>query len=102
MYFGALAMGAELSVAATAVDEIFVHKKRASFVFKNFSCTFLSRAIGDVIFKFDQPGAVTELIDLALSTQSRQEATFKGYALVPTDESKVVMEYTITLSIKPL
>lgn len=101
MYFGALAMGAELSVAATAVEEIFIKKKKASFVFKNFSCEFKSRAIGDVVFNFQDPDSVTRLIDESIRTQSRVEGSFSGFAFVPSDENKRVMEYSITLSIKP-
>ncbi|MES2854525.1 MAG: DUF4442 domain-containing protein, partial [Bdellovibrionota bacterium] len=58
MYFGALAMGAELSIAVKAVQEIQRSGKRIDFLFKDFKCEFSKRADGDVQFICDEAGQV--------------------------------------------
>ena len=41
MYFGALAMGAELSIALNVVQELYHSSKKIDFIFKDFQCEFL-------------------------------------------------------------
>ena len=58
MYFGALAMGAELSIAVRVVEAMQIHKRKVTFIFKDFKCDFLKRAESDVDFQCLQ---ITEL-----------------------------------------
>ena len=100
MYFGALAMGAELSIAAKAVEAIHLSGKRIDFIFKDFKCEFLKRSDGNVHFICDEAGLVQTLIDQAKTSSERLEKTFKGYATVPSKSTEPVMNFELTLSVK--
>lgn len=104
MYFGALAIGAELSVALKVVDAMQNEKTKINFIFKDFSCQFLKRAESATDFCCDEVEKIQELIDKAANSLERVEAQFNGYACPhdkknPKDEDKL-MTYQITLSIK--
>ena len=109
MYFGALAMGAELSIALKAIDAIGKSGKKIDFIFKDFQAEFLKRADGHVHFICDQVPGVQELINLAVSGTERHHRTFEGYAVVADNKAapdaahasdKIVMKYRLTLSVK--
>ena len=100
MYFGALAMGAELSVALKAITEIQKSGKNIEFIFKDFKCDFLKRADEDVHFICDQADQVADLIHRASETTERLEGTYHGHAIVPKHGPEPVMAYQITLSVK--
>lgn len=100
MYFGALAMGAELSIAVRAVQEFHQNKAPMNFIFKDFKCEFFKRADGDVHFICDEAAQVAELIAASLQSTERVERKFKGYATVPSKSSDPVMAYELTLSVK--
>ncbi|MGZ3772268.1 MAG: DUF4442 domain-containing protein [Bdellovibrio sp.] len=101
MYFGALGIGAELSVAGAAVVVITESKQKIDFVFKDYSGQYLKRADGDVHFICDEVEAVKNLIEEAKTNPHRLERKFKGYAVVPkVSETEPVMTYELTLSVK--
>lgn len=100
MYFGALAVGAELSVALKAVTEIRRSRQRIDFIFKDFKSEFLKRADGDVHFICDEADKVAELIRKAGESDQRLEGTFKGHAIVPSKGTEAVMTYELTLSVR--
>ncbi len=100
MYFGALAMGAELSIALKAIDAINKSGKRIDFIFKDFSVEFLKRADGHTHFVCEEAAAVDQLIQRACSSAERFDKTFNGYAFVPTASPDPVAKYTLTLSVK--
>lgn len=100
MYFGALAIGAELSIAAAAVVAITESKQKIDFVFKDFKADFLKRGEGDVFFVFEDVETVVQLIQDSLSSEDRLEKKMKGYAYVPAKSSEPIMTYELTLSVK--
>lgn len=101
MYFGALGIGAELSVAAAAVVAITESKQKIDFVFKDFTGQYLKRANGDVHFICDEIEAVKSLIEEAKVNPNRLERKLKGFAVVPAvSETEPVMTYELTLSVK--
>lgn len=100
MYFGALAMGAELSVALMAVDQIQKSKKKIDFIFKDFNAEFLKRADGHVLFICDEALGVGELIRQSLTSDERIEKTFKGRAVIEGKPDVDIMKYSLTLSVK--
>jgi hypothetical protein len=100
MYFGALAMGAELSIATKAIQAINQSGKRVDFIFKDFKAEFLKRADGHTHFICDQGDKVTALVGRALASSERQEQTFKGYAIVAGKSDEPIMNYELTLSMK--
>lgn len=101
MYFGALGIGAELSVAITAVASIYESGQRIDFIFKDFKAEFLKRCDGDVHFICEEADRVRALIEKASSCPERLEGTFKGYCTVPSkSETDKVATYELTLSVK--
>lgn len=101
MYFGALGVGAELSVAITAVTSIYESGQKIDFIFKDFKMNFLKRCDGDVHFICEEADKVRELILKAAHSPERLEATFKGYATVPArTPQEPVATYELTLSVK--
>lgn len=101
MYFGALGIGAELSIAAAAVMAISESKQKIDFVFKDFSGNYLKRAEGDVHFICDEVDVVKAMIEEAKTNPGRIERKMKGYAVVPKkDPSEPVMTYELTLSVR--
>ncbi len=100
MYFGALAMGAELSVALKAIEQIRVSKKRIDFIFKDFRAEFLKRADGHVHFVCEQAAGVEAMVKKAVDSDERFSETFEGYAFVPKEGPEPVMKYWLTLSMK--
>jgi hypothetical protein len=101
MYFGALAIGSELVVAAKAVQAIYDSKQKVDFVFKNFKAQFLKRAEGPVHFICDQGVEVEALVQKAIASGERETQTFPGYAIVPSkDPNEKVVSFEVTLSVK--
>lgn len=100
MYFGALAMGAELSIALQAIESIRQSKKRIDFIFKDFKAEFLKRADGHVHFICEDVAKVEKMILKASESADRLEGTYNGYAVVVGRPDEPVMKYTLTLSVK--
>lgn len=101
MYFGALAIGAELVVAAKAVQTIYDSKKSVDFVFKDFKAEFHKRAEGNVHFLCDSGAEVEALVSKAIASGERQTQTFSGYAIVPAkDPHEIILSFQVTLSVK--
>lgn len=100
MYFGALAVGAELSIAAAAVFAIQESKQRIDFIFKDFHVDFLKRADHHTNFVFDDVEGVRQLILDSAGKTERLEKTFTGYAVVPKSGDEPIMKYKLTLSVR--
>ena len=71
MYFGALAMGAELSIALRAIKAIQDSGTKIDFIFKDFQADFLKRADGHVHFVCDEGAAVAALVAQAVDSADR-------------------------------
>lgn len=101
MYFGALAIGAELCIAMLAVKKIQESGERIDFLFKDFKANFLKRAEGDVHFICEQAAVVVEQINTAKTSEERINRTMTAYAIVPSvSETERVAEFELTLSVK--
>lgn len=100
MYFGALAMGAELSVALMAIKETNESKHKVSFIFKDFSVQFLQRGDKGVYFTCEESGGVRALVKKAEQSSERVEQEFKGFAYTDLKTKEPILTYTLTLSLK--
>lgn len=98
MYFGSLAMGSELSIAAAAVHCIYKSGKRIDFIFKDFQANFTKRADGHVLFEFEDVAKINALIQRAGASTERMDETFTGIARVEGGEQ--VMSYRLTISVR--
>lgn len=100
MYFGALAIGAELSIALKAVEQIYKGHHKIDFIFKDFKVDFLKRADGHVHFIFEDAQGVTDLIAASSKSTERMEKKFKAHAIVPTKGNDPIAQFELTLSVK--
>ncbi len=101
MYFGALAMGAELSIATKALQAIRASGKRIDFIFKDFQAEFHKRADGHVNFVCAQGLNICSLVSQAAADSERHHQTFTGHAFVlKSSATEPVMTYKLTLSVK--
>lgn len=100
MYFGALAMGAELSVALMAIKEIQESKEKVQFIFKDFNAQFLKRAQAGTYFVCEETKAIKALVDKAKLSGEREEQSFKGYAYTDKKTKEPVFTYELCLSVK--
>ncbi len=100
MYFGALSMGAELSVALMAIKGTNESKHKVSFIFKDFKAQFLQRADKGVYFTCEEADLAMDLVRLAENSNERVEKELKGYGYTNTKTKEPIFTYTLTLSLK--
>lgn len=101
MYLGVLCMGADVASGLPAFDLVRRKKVRVSFIFKDIRAEFLKRAEGDVHFTNTDGPLIQSLIDRALASGEREEATVRVVATVPKKlGDEPVARFELTLSIK--
>jgi hypothetical protein len=101
MYFGALAIGADLTGGVIAIDLIYRKSLPLQFVFKDMQVDFLKRAEEDTIFVCDQVAKVRVAVDEAMRTGERVNVPFDVVALNPVKCGKEpVAKFRLTLSLK--
>jgi acyl-coenzyme A thioesterase PaaI-like protein len=101
MYFGALAIGADLAGGFVAMEEIRKTKTKVALIFKNFEAQFLKRAEGDVHFVCEQNQEIKSLVAQAVSSGERVEMPVLVKALVPSKMGQEpVATFKLTLSLK--
>jgi acyl-coenzyme A thioesterase PaaI-like protein len=103
MYFGALAIGADLAGGVLFMNLMAEAGIKASFVFKDMSAQFLKRADGDVHFVSLSGKDVQALIKRVVESPERQETTVVITATVPKKYGEEpVAIFHLTLSVKRL
>jgi acyl-coenzyme A thioesterase PaaI-like protein len=101
MYFGALAIGADLAGGLLFMNLMSKAGLKASFVFKDMNAQFLKRADGDVHFVSESGKGVEELVRRVSESPERQETKVEIKALVPKKYGDdPVAIFTLTLSVK--
>ena len=100
MYFGALAVGADITGGFLALPPIQKSKRKIVLLFKDFNANFLKRAESDVHFICSDGLAVKQLVEAAIKSQERQNYTLKIIAKTPKVSNDVIAEFDLTLSIK--
>ena len=101
MYFGALAVGADLCCGLLALEEARRRGFKVSLIFKSMQCDFLKRAEGDVHFTCTEGKAVSEMLEETLRTGERVTRPMPIQATVPSvSGTEPVAEFTLTLCLK--
>ena len=101
MYLGTLCMGADVAAGLIAFDIVRRRRIRVSFLFKDIKGEFLKRAEDDVHFTNEDGDVIAELIERALASGERVEATVRVTATVPSKlGDEAVARFALTLSIK--
>ncbi|MCI0734260.1 MAG: DUF4442 domain-containing protein [Methylococcaceae bacterium] len=101
MYFGAMAVGADLVIGGLAFRLIKKSGKPLTLIFKDFKAEYLKRAEDDVLFICDEGTAISALIERVIDAQERVNGTISAYALVPKKfGDEPVATFQLTLSLK--
>jgi hypothetical protein len=101
MYFGALAVGADLAGGLYAFYHAFKVQSKVSVVFKSFQSQFLRRPEKDVFFICSQGEIVKQMIAEARATGERINKLLDIRALINYDTSpEEVAYFNLELSIK--
>ncbi|MBL4618357.1 MAG: PaaI family thioesterase [Robiginitomaculum sp.] len=101
IYFGALAVGADVTCAWIAFDLIDITKKNVSVVFKDLSVKFLKRADGDAHFTCSDSRKVAEAFHQTIEDGERKNIPLEVIATVPSKyEDEPVAVFNMTLSMR--
>ena len=98
MYFGALAVGADVAAGLHAFYFAKLHSKKVSFAFKGMSCEFIKRAESDCIFVSEDGKKVEDAILESISTGDRVNTTSKVNAY--DEENELVATFEMIVSVK--
>jgi len=103
MYLGTLCMGADVAGGLIAFNLVRRSKANVSFLFKDIRGEFLKRAEGDVHFTCNDGALIRDLVQRALASEERQEATVSIIATVPKKlGDEPVAKFALTLSLKKI
>ncbi len=101
MYFGALAVGADLAGGLLAFTWIQRIDSRVVLVFKDFRADFLRRPEGDVTFTSEDGARMRALVERAAASGEREEDTVRVTARCPDRSGdEPVAEFALTISVK--
>jgi len=101
LYFGSLAVGADVAGGVLAMDLIKKSGRKVSLVFKDFKADFLKRPEGDTLFTCNDGKSIKNLIDETIETGERVNMPLKITATVPSiSGNEPVAEFILTLSLK--
>ena len=100
MYFGVLAVGADVTGGFFAMKYIQQSNSNLSLIFKDFSADFLKRAEGDVHFTCNEGIEIQELVKKAEQTGERHNLPLHIFASVPSLSNDIVAKFILNLSIK--
>lgn len=101
MYFGALAVGADVSAGLIAWRRIDESGFPIDLVFKDIFGEFLRRPDADVFFTCTEGGEIDALVQNAAKSGEREEMPIHVIATVPSlSGDEPVARFTLTLSIK--
>lgn len=101
MYFGALAVGADLAGGLHGFYHAHQAKVKTSLVFKSFQAQFIHRPESDVYFVCEMGGEVKAMVEEAQATNQRvnKPITIKAYINYP-EQAEEIAHFTLELSIK--
>ena len=106
MYFGVLAVGADIAGGIIAMRIIQERKLKFSLVFKDMNAQFLKRAETDVHFICEDVEKISKLIEKSLNTGEREEekinvtAYSNYYTQSEKSKAEIIAKFELTLSLK--
>jgi len=101
MYFGSLAIGADLAGAFQSFYIADKMKAKLSIVFKSFEASFLKRPESDVYFISDEGLTIQKMVEETIKTKERVTNDIKISAVTGyPDNPEVVSEFVLGLSVK--
>lgn len=100
MYFGTLAVGADVAGGLIALEMIKRSKKKVQFVFKNFEADFLKRPEADVHFICREGPQIKRQLQETLKTKKRVTRALDIIAVCPSLSEEPVAKFKLGLSLK--
>ena len=101
MYFGALAVGADLAAGLLAMNRISSTHSSISLVFKDMQADFLKRVDGDAIFTCDEGEKIDALVQKVITTGERHHESISIQVTAPDKYgAEVLADFRLTLSLK--
>lgn len=100
MYFGALAVGADVAGGVHAFYFAQKYGKQVSFAFKSMEAQFLKRAESDIIFKCDEGKAIENAVKQGIETGERINLKVNVTALNTQNESVATFVMEISVKVK--
>jgi hypothetical protein len=101
MYFGSLAIGADIAGGILAIMMVRQAGKAVSFVFKDIKGEFLKRPEADTLFTCEDGPAIKKLVERTIHSSERQNETVTIVATCPEKSgSEPVARFQLTLSLK--
>jgi acyl-coenzyme A thioesterase PaaI-like protein len=100
MYFGALAVGADVAGGLAATYHIRASGRDVGLLFKSFEADFLKRPEGDVVFRCDAGESLRKAVNDAIARGERVNTPVRVLATVPDRGDILVAEFVLTLSMK--
>ena len=100
MYFGVLAVGADITGGFLAMNPIQESGRKINLIFKDFKADFLKRPEGDVHFICNDGLAVRELVEKVTKSTDRHNFKLNIDAIVPSISTEIVAKFQLTLSLK--
>jgi acyl-coenzyme A thioesterase PaaI-like protein len=101
MYFGALAIGADLAGGLIAMDWSRRRRLPVALVFRDLSADFVAPATADVRFVCEEGAAIRALVERAAASDERLDMPVHVTAQVGAGpRAREVARFTMTLSLK--
>lgn len=100
MYFGAMAVGADVAVGIHTFYLSEFSKYKISLAFKSFRAEFLKRAESDIIFKCEEGKKISLMIEKSKIEGKRINEIIEVQAINSSDE--IVATFNMELSLKVL
>ena len=97
-YFACLSMAAEMSTGILAMANTYGRKPSVSMLVLNVNGDYKKKAIGRTIFVCEQGKAITEAVNLAIS--SKQPTTISLTSIGRNESGEVIAEFFIVWSFK--
>lgn len=98
MYFGALAIAADVAGGIHAFYFAQLHNKKVKFAFKGMNCEFIKRAESDCIFVSNDGAKVEAAILESIKTQERVNET--THVEVFNQQNELVATFELIVSVK--
>ena len=99
MYFGALAVGADVAVGILAYYHSEILQRKTSLAFKAMNAEFLKRAESDIRFVCSEGNRIENMLQTCISSGERQNESISVYALNNLGEQVAIFEMILSLKV---
>lgn len=99
MYFGALAVGADIAAGILAYYHSELLQRKISLAFKGMNAEFLKRAESDIRFVCSEGNRIETMLQTCISSGERQNEAVTVYALNNLGEQVAIFEMILSLKV---